>query len=143
MKSSKLIAAVVATVLVGGSTVSLADNDKCKGVRFRITNQHPTKDVIKIIGVKYHNVVNNKDVTVNLAQTIECQYNVPCTTKPEDLKDIEGTAMKHIHFVFRYTEHDGDASDPVISKEFEPDNTDCRADRVYGKGPLGFVIGGA
>jgi len=141
MKSSKLIAAVIGTVLAGGSTLSLADNDLCREIQFRITNQHPTSKPITIVAVKYLNVANNKDVTVDLARPFACEFGKTCLTRKEDLRDIEGTAMKHIRIVYSYVERDGDLSDKVVSREYEVDDKDCRADRIYGKKPLGFVIG--
>ena len=133
---------IAATLLVTASGLALADNDRCKNVRFRVTNEHSTGKVIKITGVTYDDLVNNKTVTKDLA-ALECDIHATCVTSDKDLHDVEGNNIKNIHFVFRYKEHDGDWSDKVKSKGFDPEKKECRADRIYGAAPTGFVIGGS
>ena len=143
MKNSNFFrAAIAAAVILALPGISAADNDKCKDVRFRVTNEHSTGKKIKITGVNYHDVVNNKDVTKDLAE-VECAIHATCLTSDKDLHDVEGTNIKDIQFVFRYKENDGDWSDKVKSKAFEPNDKTCRADRIYGPAPDGFVIGGS
>ena len=142
MKFPRLLnAAVAAALVLSLPGLAAADNDKCKDVRFRITNEHSTGKMIKITGVKYDDVVNNKTVTKDLAE-LECAIHATCLTSDKDLRDVEGSNIKNIHFIFRYKEADGDWSDKVTSKGFDSDNKTCKADKIYGPAPAGFVIGG-
>jgi hypothetical protein len=57
-------------------------------------------------------------------------------------RDVEGNNIKNIRFVYKYREKDDDWSDNTRTKTFGAQHEDCRADRVYGPGTRGFVIGG-
>jgi hypothetical protein len=143
MKTSGLIkAAVAALCTLAAPGLALADKDKCRNVRFRLTNEHATHKPILVTSVTYHDVVNNKQVTKGL-KNFECAYLQTCLTSEKDLVDIEGNDIKKIRFEFKYTERDDGWSSPVTSKSFNAENSaECKADRIYGPPPKGFVIGG-
>jgi hypothetical protein len=136
-----LKASLAAGLMLALSGTATADNDKCKNVRFRLTNEHTTGKRILITAVKYHDVVNNKQVTKGLAN-FECKIHETCLTNEKDLVDVEGTNINNIRFVYKYKEDDKDWSDPETSKAFDANNATCRADRIYGPSPQGFVITG-
>jgi|KBSSwiStaDraftv2_1062776.scaffolds.fasta_scaffold340221_3 hypothetical protein len=140
-KSTLLKGALAAALVITLPGLSSADNDKCRNVRFRVTNEHSTGKKILITAVKYHDVVNNKQVTKGIAN-VECKIHETCYTSEKDLKDVEGTNINNIRFVYKYKEQDTDWSDEVTSKAFDPNNASCRADRTYGPEPQGFVITG-
>jgi hypothetical protein len=143
MKKSRLIrAGIAAAIVLTLPALATADGDKCKNVRFRITNEHATHKTILITAVSYHDVVNNKDVTKGL-KNLECDYQKTCLTDDKDLSDVEGTDIKNIRFEFKSKEGDGDWSDKKMSGSFNATNSaECKADRTYGPPPKGFVIGG-
>jgi hypothetical protein len=141
MKYDNILAALIAVAAVGLPLSASADNDACKGVRFKFTNNHPTEKGIEVTGVEYIDVVNNKNVSVKLTP-VQCAYRATCLTGAEDLRDIEGNKIKSLRFVYKYQERDGDKSDNTRSGPFEPVHKECRADRVIGPGQRGFVIGG-
>ena len=140
-KSTTIRAALAAALVMSISGAASADNDKCRNVRFRVTNEHSTGKKILITAVKYHDVVNNKQVTKGIAN-VECKIHETCYTSEKDLKDVEGTNINNIRFVYKYKELDSDWSDEVTSKAFDANNATCRADRIYGPAPTGFVITG-
>ena len=143
MKSSGIIkAGVVALCVLALPGLSLADSDECKKVRFRVTNEHVNHKKILITSVSYFDIVNNKKVTKGL-KNFECNYQQTCLTSEKDLVDVEGNDIKNIKFEYKKKEGDGDWSDPLQTKAFDPENNaECKADRIYGPPPKGFVIQG-
>jgi hypothetical protein len=140
MEIRKLIGATMVVALVGLSTTAAADDDRCKSVRFKFTNNHATESGIVVTGVEYEDVVNNKTVVRKL-QDVKCAYRATCVTGAEDLRDIEGNKLKNVRLVYKYRERDGDMSDKKRTDAFTPTHLECRADRIYGPGERGFVIG--
>jgi len=141
-KSTMIKASLAAALVMAISGAASADNDKCTNVRFRLTNEHVSGKRILITAVKYHDVVNNKQVTKGVAN-FECKFQETCLTNEKDLKDVEGTNINNIRFIFKRKEADGDWSDTQTSKSFDANNATCKADRIYGPAPKGFVITGS
>jgi hypothetical protein len=141
MKYGRILAAALTAAAVALPLIASADNDRCKNVRFKVTNNHPTERAIQLTGVEYEDIVNNKKVSRQLTP-VDCAYRATCITGPEDLRDVEGNNIKNIRFVYKYREKDDDWSDNTRTKTFEAQHKECRADRVYGPGARGFVIGG-
>jgi hypothetical protein len=142
MKYQKILAAAIAAAAIGLPMIASADNDACKNVRFKFTNNHPTERAIQVTGVEYEDVVNNKKVSRKLTP-VDCAFQATCVTGAEDLRDVEGNNIKNIRFVYKYRERDKDWSDNTRTATFEATHKECRADRIYGPGARGFVIGGA
>lgn len=140
MNRTKLITAIAAALVAGAPLVASADNDKCRNIKFKFTNEHPTNKRILIMGISYRNVVNNRTDSVTFTIPKECPAGDTCTTQGWDLRDVEGENINKIRFTLRYTENDGGMSSDAYSKEFSPNHKECRADRVYGPGNKGFVI---
>jgi hypothetical protein len=140
MKINKLIGAAVVSALVGIGNIAAADDDKCNNVRFKFTNNHATEKGIVVTGVQYDDVVNNKAVVRKLAD-VRCAYRATCVTGASDLRDVEGNNIKNIRLIYKYQERDGDLSDKKRTDAFTPAHLECRADRIYGPGERGFVIG--
>jgi len=143
MKTSGLIKAGVAALCVLALPgISLADKDKCKGVRFRLTNEHVSHKKILITSVSYHDVVNNKKVTKGL-KNFECNYQETCLTPEKNLLDVEGNDINNIRFEYKRREKDNQWSKPETTQPFDAvNNAECKADRIYGAPPKGFVIEG-
>lgn len=110
-----------------------ADDDACRRVSFRFTNDHESRRPIKVVEVQYRNLVNNRNPTVDVTD-IECAYGATCSTAPVDLRDVEGNKIDNIKFVYRYREQDGDWSDKTSrgAGPFDGKHKECRADRSYG-----------
>lgn len=143
MKLSQYILAGTAAVLVVGvSPAALAADDLCKNVSFRFSNDHRDRRAIKVIKVQYHNVVNDRNPTVELTAT-ECNFGATCTTPGVDLKDVEGNNIKDIKFEYRYKERDGDWSDRTMlgAGPYSDSRKECRANKTYGQNAP-FVITG-
>ncbi|HPF24998.1 MAG TPA: hypothetical protein P5528_02320 [Steroidobacteraceae bacterium] len=119
-----------------------ADNDRCTNVRFKFTNNHPTERAITVTGIEYEDLVNNRKVSRRVGR-VSCAYGETCLTGATDLRDVEGNNIKNVRFVYKYKERDDDWSDNTRTEPFDLVHKECRADRVYGPGPKGFVIGGA
>jgi len=140
MSIHKPASSIVAIALCVLPVLAFADNDLCNNVRFKFTNSHPTERAIAVTGIEYEDVVNNRQVSRNIARVV-CNYGDTCLTDAKSLKDVEGNAIKGVRLVYKYKERDKDWSDKTRTEAFDPEHKECRADRVYGPGPRGFVIG--
>lgn len=134
MKSPLLLSAIAcafATAVL--PQAALADNDQCRNVSFRFTNNHQTHRDIKVVQVRYHNVVNDTRPTVNVANVV-CAYGQTCTTPGIDLRDVEGNNIKDITFIYREKDRQGNWMEPWSrgAGPFDPQNKQCRANRDYG-----------
>lgn len=133
MKSRFLLSMLAVAIGAATAQPARADDDACRRVSFRFTNDHETRREIKVIEVQYRNVVNNRNPTVDVTD-VECAYGATCSTAPIDLRDVEGNKIDNIRFVYRYREQDGDWSDRTSrgAGPFDDKQKECRADRSYG-----------
>jgi hypothetical protein len=135
MNRSKLLSALVAGAFAAGApALALADNDMCRGVKFQFKNDHDLQGKVKVVKIKYHNLVNDTWPTVNV-QNVECSYGQTCETPPIDLRDVEGSNINDIEFEYRYQVRNTPYSAPTTqgAGPFQVvGHKECRANRTYG-----------
>jgi hypothetical protein len=135
MRIAKLLLLAAAAVVLLSPLSASADNDLCKDVTFSFKNNYHLGTKIKVIKVQYRNVVNGTNPVVDVAD-VECTQGSTCRTAPVDLRDIEGDNVGSVRFILQYKELDKDWSDPTTTDSFEPNQKECRANRVYGVFPI-------
>jgi hypothetical protein len=133
MKSRLMLSMLALAIGAATALPARADDDACRRVSFRFTNDHETRRAIKVVEVQYRNVVNNRNPTVDVTD-VECAFGATCSTAPIDLRDVEGNKIDNIRFVYRYREQDGDWSDKTSrgAGPYDGKHKECRADRSYG-----------
>lgn len=148
MKPIQLFPLFAATVVAAaGSPPASAGNDLCRNVHFQFANKHQTGKTIRVEGVEYLNVVNNRRVTVSFVP-VDCDYDKTCVVPREpytlDLKDVEGDDIKDIRFIYREKDRQGNFMEPWSrgAGPFTDRHKECRADRIYGE-QTAFAITGS
>jgi len=133
-----LLAAGLVAVVASPRAVA-GNDDQCRNIHFQFVNQHQTGKTIRVEGVEYLNVVNNRRVTVSFVP-LDCDYNATCRVPKGgwpglDLKDIEGNDIKDIKFVYREKDRQGNFMEPWSrgAGPFNDRHKECRADRTYGE----------
>ena len=113
-------------------------SDDCKNVKFKVKNSHKSNRAIKLLKVEFFDKGDGKWRTEDLAN-LDCAQGETCTTKGDNLTDVEAEKITKIRFQYRYKEADGDWSKPVESKikDVQGDST-CNANKTYGP----FTIAG-
>lgn len=139
MKSALLFPLFAAALYAAASApVGAANNDLCRNVHFQFVNKHQTGKTIRVEGVEYLNVVNNRRVTVSFVP-VDCDFNQTCVVPRApytvDLKDIEGNDVKDIRFVYREQDRQNNFMEPWSrgAGPFNDRHRECRADRTYGQ----------
>jgi hypothetical protein len=123
---------LVAALSIAGSPADAeAGSTTCKSVRFSFTNKHVDKRSIKVVKVKYFDTYDNQWRTEEVSN-IDCAFGKTCTTKGDDLTDVEGQKITKIRFIYKYEERDGQWSKEFEGGDKEPSDPICRADRTYG-----------
>jgi hypothetical protein len=134
MKTSLLLSALACGLAaMSAPQLALADNDQCRNVSFSFTNNHTSGRDIKVVQVKYHNVVNDRNPTVDVVDTV-CAPGQTCRTPGIDLRDVEGNNIKDVTFIYREKDRQGNWMEPWSrgAGPFDPSNKQCRANRNYG-----------
>jgi hypothetical protein len=134
MKRIQLASLLAAGLLAGtASPLAIAGDDLCRNVGFKFKNQHTSGREIQVVKVTYQNVVNDRQVTVNVPNTV-CAYGAVCTTPGVDLKDVEGNNIKDITYTYKEKDRQGNWMEPWTrgSGPFSDANKECRANRTYG-----------
>lgn len=73
MKCGKTLAAAITAAAIALPLIASADNDRCKKVRFKVTNNHSTERAIQLTGVEYEDIVNSKKVS-RQRTPVDCAY---------------------------------------------------------------------
>lgn len=108
----------------------------CKNVNFRVKNG---KNVaIEIKKVKYYNASEGRWETENVKNKSEfCGIGQTCELENEDLAGDENDRLTKVIFIYE----DVNSKVERESQVFEPKDSVCRADKIYGFGQ-GWTIGG-
>jgi hypothetical protein len=113
------------------AAASPAHADACKGVKFKVTNNHVEGRDIEVVKVKYFNPHTATTRTEGVKNLV-CKQGSTCTTGGDNLADAKNVDLNSIQVVFRYRERDGDWSDEFQTQPFVPAFRKCTEGKVYG-----------
>ncbi|MPY86813.1 MAG: hypothetical protein GEU99_02725 [Luteitalea sp.] len=132
MKTHYVLSALLAALVVAAAPSSATAADRCKNVKFKITNNHKDDVEIKIVQVKFTNPHNGGKEQTEVVKNHVCKPGATCTTNGDNLNNAAKVDLRNIKVMFRAKEDDDDWSDLWVTQPFTPAYPKCTDDRTYG-----------